>query len=353
MIGVRDVQLKTERARELLLSKHESYLRQYASDDEGTEQIMGEYLKMSGMYWGLNALYLMNSIKLDDSVVSKVTQFIKSCQCIEGGFSAAPRHDPHILHTLSAVQLLIILGKCQTDYIDIDRCVDYVKSLQQADGSFFGDKWGEVDTRFSFCALATLRLLNRLDAIDIDKAVEFVLACNNQIDGGFGCKPGSESHSAYVYCCVGSLGIANQLHRFDKDQLGVWLSERQLPSGGLNGRPEKLPDLCYSWWCLSSLLMIGKMHMIDHKRLVEFIMACQDDEQGGFSDRPGNWVDPYHTMFGVASLSLIYHYYNNEESNSSCPSIDSTEIRSRLVHLEDKLKTVNPILCMPEECLSR
>jgi geranylgeranyl transferase type-2 subunit beta len=29
----------------------------------------------------------------------------------------------------------------------------------------------------------------------------------------------------------------------DSDRLGEWLSERQLPDGGLNGRPEKLPDV--------------------------------------------------------------------------------------------------------------
>lgn len=38
---------------------------------------------------------------------------------------------------------------------------------------------------------------NRLDAINIDKAVEFVLSCQN-FDGGFGCRPGSESHSGQV-----------------------------------------------------------------------------------------------------------------------------------------------------------
>lgn len=37
--------------------------------------------------------------------------------------------------------------------------VRYVAELQQPDGSFAGDEWGEIDTRFSFCALATLALL--------------------------------------------------------------------------------------------------------------------------------------------------------------------------------------------------
>ncbi len=39
--------------------------------------------------------------------------------------------------------------------------VRYVSSLQQPDGSFFGDQWGEVDNRFSFCAVACLALLGR------------------------------------------------------------------------------------------------------------------------------------------------------------------------------------------------
>lgn len=47
----------------------------------------------------------------------------------------------------------------QLDKIDTDKVVEYVKSLQKDDGSFAGDEWGEIDTRFSFCAVTTLALL--------------------------------------------------------------------------------------------------------------------------------------------------------------------------------------------------
>lgn len=295
---------------------------------------------MSAMYWGVNALYLMRGL---DDEIPEILDFIKKCQQPDGGFSAAPQHDSHLLHTLSAVQILIILQKCDHEHIDVNKCVSYVKSLQQSNGSFSGDKWGEIDTRFSFCALATLKLLDRLDAIDVDSAIEFVMSCNNEIDGGFGSKPGSESHSAYVYCCVGSLAIANQLHRIDIEQLGTWLSQRQVSSGGLNGRPEKLPDLCYSWWCLSSLKMIDRMHLIDHQKLLNFILACQDEEQGGFSDRPGNWVDPYHTMFAVASISLMCEHYTKQIENDQ-----SSDFLSKLGQLTKLLNPVNPVLCMPQ-----
>lgn len=36
-----------------------------------------------------------------------------------------------------------------------------------------------------------------MDTINMDKAVEFVLSCMN-FDGGFGCRPGSESHAGQV-----------------------------------------------------------------------------------------------------------------------------------------------------------
>lgn len=69
-----------------------------------------------------------------------------------------------------------------------------MKSRQLDDGSFTGDEWGEVDTRFSYCAVSCLSLVDRLESIDTIKAVEFIERCHN-FDGGFGSLPGAESHA--------------------------------------------------------------------------------------------------------------------------------------------------------------
>ncbi|GAB4851327.1 Rab geranylgeranyltransferase [Ancistrocladus abbreviatus] len=50
----------------------------------------------------------------------------------------------------------------------------------------------------------------------------------------------------------------------------------------------------------SSLIMIDRVHWIDGKKLVKFILECQDLEKGGISDRPEDAVDVFHTYFGVA-----------------------------------------------------
>uniref|UniRef100_A0A2M4BTM4 Geranylgeranyl transferase type-2 subunit beta n=1 Tax=Anopheles marajoara TaxID=58244 RepID=A0A2M4BTM4_9DIPT len=309
-------------SRELFFNKHVDYIANHGNDKNDYEYCMTEFLRMSGIYWGVTGLDLMD--KLDRLEKQSIIEFIKKCQCpVTGGIAACEGHDPHILYTLSAVQILVIYDSLAE--IDTEMIAKYVESLQQLDGSFFGDKWGEVDTRFSFCAVAILSLINRMEVIDLEKAVNFVMSCCNA-DGGFGSKPHAESHAGLIYCCVGFLSITDQLHRLDCERLAWWLCERQLPSGGLNGRPEKLPDVCYSWWVLASLTIIGRLHWISSEKLEKFILSCQDAETGGFADRTGNMPDIFHTLFGLGALSLLG---------------------------EKRLKPVNPTYCMPEYVIER
>ncbi|KAI7990371.1 Geranylgeranyl transferase type-2 subunit beta 1 [Camellia lanceoleosa] len=172
---------------------------------------------------------------------------------------------------------------------------NYIAGLQNEDGSFSGDMWSEVDTRFSYIAICSLALLHHLDKINVDKVVKYIVSCKN-LDGGFGCTPSAESHSGQ----------------------------------SLNGRPEKLHDVCYSWWILSSLIIIDRVHWIDKEKLVEYILDCHDKEKGGISDRPDDAVDVFHTYFGAAGglgdcqvekarlISLALEFGFDEESAIKC-----------------------------------
>ncbi|XP_055827800.1 geranylgeranyl transferase type-2 subunit beta 1-like isoform X1 [Solanum dulcamara] len=312
---------------ELLVGKHVKYIITVEKRKDDFESVVMEHLRLNGAYWGLTTLDIMGKLAAveQDEVISWVMQ----CQHGSGGFGGNIGHDPHVLYTLSAIQVLALFDKLHI--LDIDKVSNYIAGLQNEDGSFSGDIWGEVDTRFSYISILSLALLHRLDKIDVGKAVKYILSCKN-VDGGFGCTPGAESHAGQIFCCVAALAITGSLHHVDKDLLGWWLCERQVKSGGLNGRPEKLPDVCYScyieisidklvlsvtdsrvvapqvcysWWVLSSLIMIDRVHWIDKKKLVKFILDCQDKENGGISDRPDDAVDVFHTYFGVAGLSLL------------------------------------------------
>ena len=209
---------------------------------------------------------------------------------------------------MSALQILVI-AEYDLKTLPIEEIVNFISSLQQEDGSFAGDKWGEIDTRFSYCALSILSILSNesdgLDCIDLSKAVAYIASCQN-IDGGFGSMKGAESHAGQVFCCVGALSIAKSLDVIRRpDLLGWWLAERQVDSGGLNGRPEKQADVCYSWWILSVLSIIGRLDWISEDKLAGFIAKAQDPDDGGIADRPEDMPDIFHTFFGIAGLSLL------------------------------------------------
>ncbi|KAL6573396.1 Geranylgeranyl transferase type-2 subunit beta 1 [Orobanche hederae] len=260
---------------DLKVEKHAKYILSIEKKKDDFESVVLEHIRLNGTYWGLTTLDVLG--KLDAVDQDEVVSWIMQCQHESGGFGGNIGHDPHVLFTLSAIQVLALFDKI--DVLDIEKVAN-IASLQNEDGSFAGDMWGEVDTRFSYIALCSLAILHRLDKVNVERAVNYIVSCKN-LDGGFGCTPGAESHAGQMdsfFYCVGALAITGSLHHVDKDLLGWWLCERQVKDGGLNGRPEKLPDVCYSWI----------------ERTEEFQI-----------DRPDDAVDVFHTYFGVAGLSLL------------------------------------------------
>lgn len=77
---------------------------------------------MSGVYWGLTALYLVD--KLDAMDKNEILDWVLQCQQEDGGFGGSERHDSHILYTLSALQILALYDKL--DLVDADKVAQCV-----------------------------------------------------------------------------------------------------------------------------------------------------------------------------------------------------------------------------------
>lgn len=91
--------------------------------EEGTfEYITTEHLRMSAIYWALTALDLMKSKNQLDA--KKIISFVTKCQHPNGGFGGNIDHDPHLLYTLSAVQILALLGAL--DKIDKEKVANCI-----------------------------------------------------------------------------------------------------------------------------------------------------------------------------------------------------------------------------------
>ncbi|KAI0807124.1 rab geranylgeranyltransferase [Fomes fomentarius] len=280
---------------------HVKYIQSLGENKDDLVYHLTAHLRMNAVYWGLTALCVM---KHKDALNrEEMIDFVMSCWDEEaGGFGAHPDHDAHLLSTLSAIQILTIQDAL--DRLDVPRVVRFILSLQQDSGVFAGDQFGEIDTRFLYCAVNALSLLGHLHELDVERTVGYIRRCRN-FDGGFGAREGAESHAAQVWVCVAALAILDRLEDVDQETLGWWLAERQLPSGGLNGRPEKLEDVCYSHWVLSSMSILNKISWINAEKISAFILSAQDVEHGGIADRPGDQPDVFHTVFGVAGLSLL------------------------------------------------
>ncbi len=240
--------------------KHVRFVQTLERQTDTFEYWATEHLKLNAVYWGVTALDLMGCVP-EGAERERLLQFVVSCAAPDdSSYGGNVGHDPHLLYTLSAIQLLVLFERL--DLMDVDRVAAFIVSLQQEDGSFVGDKWGEKDTRFSYCAVMGLSLLGRLHLINRDSCLRFVLACKN-FDEAFGVVPEAESHAGQTFCCVATLAILGRLDAVDRDKLGWWLAERQL--------------------------------------------QCEDAEDGGISDRPENLADVFHLFFGICGLSMLKH----------------------------------------------
>lgn len=348
------------------------------------EGAVTEHLRVSGVYWTITALFLLihDDATIDSRMKLKtdIVDWVYTCyDPTTGGFGGNTDQDGHLLYTLSAMQVLALAG-CTVQRDDTrlvtlrPNIIQFVCNLQKSDGSFAGDKWGEIDTRFTYCALSILSLLGALDevneinnkvgsgtsrqpSINVRKAAQYIMKCRN-LDGGFGSCIGAESHAGQVFCCIGALAIAKSLdllvpttttktgndtescETFSEDfgvdddpcgLLGWWLSERQCDSGGLNGRPEKQADVCYSWWILSVLSILGKISWINKASLGRFILKCQDNIDGGIADRPNDMPDAFHTFFGIAGLSLLGYLHRATQPPTKTTIVPTTSTNSSVV----------------------
>ena len=91
----------------LLLEKQENYIASYGSEKDDYEYCMSEYLRMRGIYLGLTVMDLLGQPHCMNR--EEILTFIKSCQHERGGISVNIGHDPHLLYTLSAVQILTMI----------------------------------------------------------------------------------------------------------------------------------------------------------------------------------------------------------------------------------------------------
>ena len=225
----------------------------------------------------------------------------------DAGFLHPGEHNGHIAMTYTALSSLKILGD---DFAGLDKksLCRGVARLQQKDGSFnSSSQGGENDMRFVFCAAAISHLLQDWSGVDQESVMDYIRK-SISFDGGIAQGPGLESHGGSTFCAVASLTLMDKLDQClskkQKDKLIRWCLFRL--EDGFCGRPNKPSDTCYSFWVGATIKMLSPLENVAHfvAKSVDFVLQTQDDVIGGMAKWPDNSTDPLHTYFGLGGLSL-------------------------------------------------
>lgn len=104
----------------------------------------------------------------------------------------------------------------------------------------------EFDLRGAYIVVIIVKLLH-LDEAIIDGITDSILA-SQTYQGGLSNVIGGEAHGGYTFCGVAALSLLGKLQNLDIPRLMLWLNHRQSEFGGFSGRTNKLLDSCYSFW---------------------------------------------------------------------------------------------------------
>jgi squalene-hopene/tetraprenyl-beta-curcumene cyclase len=145
------------------------------------------------------------------------------------------------------------------------RCIDYLRSTQLEDGSFWG-RWGSNYIYGTWSVLAGLALAGEDPRQPmIRKAVEWLRSCQNA-DGGWG-----ETNDSYI-------------------------------DPALRGTHGGLSTSQSTAWALLAQMAVGEVHSESVRRGIEFLLADQKDD--------GFWSNPTHNAPGFPRVYYLkYHGY--------------------------------------------
>ena len=224
-------------------------------------------------------------------------------------------------------------------------------------GTFQNHINGESDLRSTYCAMVVASVLNLINYDDLENnpitkgVVNNIKNCQT-FEGGLGPEPYCEAHGGYSYCGIATLVLLKKLNEIDTNSFVRWLVNRQMTKeGGFNGRTNKLVDSCYSFWqgSIFNLIYMGNdkftydMELLyDQLSLQAYILfACQNLQTGGLIDKPGKFPDLFHTNYATAGLSL---------SQECLKDNFKVALNSDLDNVFEKL---NPIYCVTQEKIEK
>ncbi|KJP85309.1 hypothetical protein AK88_05063 [Plasmodium fragile] len=225
-------------------------------------------------YWCIHTIYILhNDLEIEQKLGKTTFAYIKQCVFVylnkikneNGAFGGGLNQYTHIATTYAAVCVFIYLHDDENNFLsflDKKKLHSYILKLKCKDGSFRLHKNGEIDMRGTYCAIAVCSMCHILTN-KVKKNVEkYILSCQNY-EGGFTSEKFQESHGGYTYCALATLCILGKVQKVNINKLVHWLINKQGNlEGAFMGRTNKLVDACYSFWIGSIFFLINEIYIL-------------------------------------------------------------------------------------------
>lgn len=303
--------------------KHVDFIKRLISTKDFLYQIT-EQDRMATLFWSLNSLRMLKD-PLFDKMKPAAIQFIFSCLKENGGFSPNPRYTPNIIATFNALQLLYI---CKIPYYS-KKTVKYLLNLQNTEGAFTFDEYGDFDTRFDCCGILSLHLLSLMKDICPANEIELFqyaehcrLYCINEIGFDFHTEQSiqEEHHPVYNTLVEEKLNfdasaLTNQIERGFLEEIG-FQTEKTLKhllscinyDGGAGQLVGSESHAAQVFCVVSALRSLGCLEMIDRMKTVDFLIYRQV-ENGGLNGRVNKKEDVCYSFWAFSAMVILKAEY--------------------------------------------
>jgi protein farnesyltransferase subunit beta len=179
----------------------------------------------------------------------RTIDFLSRCQDPGGGYGGGPGQMGHLATTYAAVNSLVTIGgEKALASINRDKVLRFLLRMKQANGGFTMHDGGEVDVRGCYTAISVAHILDIMVPEIVENVAEYIHSCQTY-EGGIGGEPGAEAHGGYTFCGLAALALIDRVDVINLPNLLNWVVCCQgKVEGGFRGRTNKLVDGCYSFW---------------------------------------------------------------------------------------------------------
>ncbi|EGG12150.1 uncharacterized protein MELLADRAFT_59380 [Melampsora larici-populina 98AG31] len=302
--------------------------------------------------------------------VPKLLKFVVDCQRPNGSFGPFPTStEQDVRFVYCATAILEILNIDPKTVIDVQSTGKFPNRInffcnlitdfqscifenQRYDGGYGQAPFLESQGGTTYCVLAALKLLNKLDdSLSSEDALEtarWLVHRQNEFHDLPDEESDEESNTRQDE--INSSNLKTEPVKASEPSGVSSLTQIQPLVAGFQGRPGKILDACYSFWCTAALSIIQEHHSLkdinsipgpllhDPEANIKFLMLCQSKQWGGIARFPEDHPDVYHNYLALGSISLSYALLSDLEN----PLVEHHSV------LNVPIKTVNWIKkCFP------